>query len=60
MTKCIICGENSYEENFCLNHEQEGFHICEDCGKPVKNSKYSLTIGGLVCEECQPNHELEC
>lgn len=59
MNRCLNCGNDSNDENFCIKCENQNWHICEDCGEPTNKSRYSITIGGLVCEKCQSKHELE-
>lgn len=61
MNKCAYCGKEEKEENlehgFCNDCYGKGVHYCEDCGKPILESKYSLEIGGLICSECQLQKE---
>ncbi|CAB1251869.1 protein of unknown function [Ruminococcaceae bacterium BL-6] len=60
MSKCPNCGiEYNSDEAFCPECDIEGYHFCESCGKPIKESIYSKKIGGLVCKECyQKENEL--
>ena len=54
--ECMNCGKFSGEERHCLECEDQNYHCCEDCGKSIKESKYSVSLGGLVCSDCEHKH----
>ncbi len=57
MNECVICNKPSGEENFCIKHEKEGYHFCENCGAITKHSIYAHEVGGVVCKECSQKYK---
>jgi DNA-directed RNA polymerase subunit RPC12/RpoP len=59
---CSACGKEISESDcnsfngFCSECDSNGWHYCEDCGKPIKESKFATDIKGLVCAECEHKH----
>jgi len=46
------CNNETNGEMFCLKHENQNYHICENCNKVINHSTYSNKINGLVCDDC--------